>query len=142
MLWPGSSLLVVGDRKGAVFGGLVEAPLRPSNKRKYQGTNNSFVFTNTSGCPVIYHPTGENRYFTLCTTDFLAIGGGSHFALYLDGDLLHGSSSVSETYGNPCLAHSEEFEVKEVEFWGFVFPSKYAEIMELSRTETPGVCRW
>jgi len=27
---------VVGDRKGAVFGGLVEAPLRPSNKRKYQ----------------------------------------------------------------------------------------------------------
>ncbi|XP_020233297.1 uncharacterized protein LOC109813513 isoform X2 [Cajanus cajan] len=84
MLWPGSSLLVVGDRKGAVFGGLVEAPLRPSNKRKYQGTNNSFVFTNTSGCPVIYHPTGENRYFTLCTTDFLAIGGGSHFALYLD----------------------------------------------------------
>lgn len=27
---------VVGDRKGAVFGGLVEAPLRPTNKRKYQ----------------------------------------------------------------------------------------------------------
>lgn len=26
---------VVGDRKGAVFGGLVEAPLRPTNK-KYQ----------------------------------------------------------------------------------------------------------
>ena len=28
---------------------------------------------------------------------------------------LNGSSSVSETYGNPCLAHSEDFEVKEVE---------------------------
>lgn len=27
---------VVGDRKGAVFGGLVEAPLRPTNKKKYQ----------------------------------------------------------------------------------------------------------
>lgn len=27
---------VVGDRKGAVFGSLVEAPLRPNNKRKYQ----------------------------------------------------------------------------------------------------------
>ncbi|TKY60283.1 Oxidation resistance protein 1 [Spatholobus suberectus] len=63
MIWPGLSLLVVGDRKGAVFGGLVEAPLRPSNKRKYQGTNNSFVFTNTSGCPVIYRPTGI--YFSL-----------------------------------------------------------------------------
>ncbi|RDX69371.1 Oxidation resistance protein 1, partial [Mucuna pruriens] len=174
MLWPGLSLLVVGDRKGAVFGGLVEAPLRPSSKRKYQvtsylyylmlsgvgcfilqhvnfffiflainfaqGTNNSFVFTNTSGCPVIYRPTGVNRYFTHCSTDFLAIGGGSHFALYLQGDLLNGSSSVSETYGNPCLAHSEEFEVKEVELWGFVFPSKYEEIVELSKTEAPGIC--
>ncbi|EXB29440.1 hypothetical protein L484_022111 [Morus notabilis] len=36
MLWPGPSLLVVGDRKGAVFGGLIEAPLRPTNKKKYQ----------------------------------------------------------------------------------------------------------
>ena len=30
---------------------------------------------------------GENYYFTLCSPDFLAIGGGSHFALYLDNDL-------------------------------------------------------
>ncbi|XP_027366649.1 TLD domain-containing protein 2-like [Abrus precatorius] len=142
MIWPGLSLLVVGDRKGAVFGGMVEAPLRPSNKRKYQGTNNTFVFTNTSGCPVIYRPTGVNRYFTLCTTDFLAIGGGDHFALYLEGDLSTGSSSVSETYGNPCLAHSQEFKVKEVELWGFVYPSKYEEIVAMSRTEAPGICRW
>lgn len=76
---------VVGDRTGAVFGGLVEAPLRPINKRKYQvvlkyilkfnsfvkcfllhmltfnieqGTNDTFVFTNTSGHPVIFRPTG------------------------------------------------------------------------------------
>uniref|UniRef100_A0A6N2LLB9 Oxidation resistance protein 1 n=1 Tax=Salix viminalis TaxID=40686 RepID=A0A6N2LLB9_SALVM len=56
-LWSGPSLLVVGDRKGAVFGGLVEAPLRPTNK-KYQGTNSTFVFTNTPGHPVIFRPTG------------------------------------------------------------------------------------
>ncbi|KAE9602839.1 hypothetical protein Lal_00049813 [Lupinus albus] len=142
MLWPGTSLLVVGDRKGAVFGGLVEAPLIASNKRKYQGTNNSFVFTNISGHPVIYRPTGLNRYFTLCTTNSLAIGGGGHFALYLDGDLLNGSSSVSETYGNPCLAHSQDFDVKEVELWGFVLPSKYEEILALSKKEAPGICRW
>ena len=85
---------------------------------------------------------GVNRYFTLCSTEFLALGGGGHFALYLDGDLLNGSSSVSETYGNPCLAHSEDFEVKEVELWGFVYGSKYEEVVALSRTEAPGICRW
>lgn len=142
MLCPGPSLLVVGDRKGAIFGGLVEAPLRPTNKRRYQGTNNTFVFTNTTGCPVIYRPTGMNRYFTLCSTDYLALGGGSHFALYLDGDLLIGSSSASETYGNPCLAYTEDFEVKEIELWGFVYASKYEEMVSLLRTEAPGICRW
>ncbi|CAL5368606.1 unnamed protein product [Camellia sinensis] len=101
MLCPGLSLLVVGDRKGAVFGGLVEAPLRPTSKRKYEGTNNSFVFTNTPGHPVIFWPTGLNRYFTF--------------------DLLNGSSSDSETYGNSCLAHTEDFEVKEIEGCGALY---------------------
>uniref|UniRef100_A0A5B6YK63 Oxidation resistance protein 1 n=1 Tax=Davidia involucrata TaxID=16924 RepID=A0A5B6YK63_DAVIN len=142
VICPGPSLLVVGDRKGAVFGGLVEAPLRPANKRKYQGTNNTFVFTNAPGHPVIFRPTGVNRYFTLCSTDFLALGGGGHFALYLDGDLLNGSSSASETYGNSCLAQTEDFEVKEIELWGFVFASKYEEMISLLRTEAPGICRW
>ncbi|XP_077213298.1 TLD-domain containing nucleolar protein [Tasmannia lanceolata] len=142
MLCPGYCLLVVGDRRGGVFGGLVEAPLRPTNKRKYQGTNNTFVFTNISGHVDVFCPTGANRYFTLCSTDFLALGGGSHFALYLDGDLLNGSSSVSETFGNSCLAHSEDFEVKEVELWGFAYASKYEELIALCRTEAPGICRW
>lgn len=31
--------------------------------------------------------SGANHYYTLCSTDFLALGGGGHFALYLDGDL-------------------------------------------------------
>ncbi|EYU31013.1 hypothetical protein ABFS82_08G226400 [Erythranthe guttata] len=142
LIWPGLSLLVVGDRNGAVFGGLVEAPLRPTNKRRYQGTNDSFVFTDTSTQPQLFRPTGVNRYYTLCSTEYLAMGGGSHFALYLDGDLLSGSSSSSETYDNPCLAHSEDFEVKEVELWGFVYGSKYEETIALSRTEVPGICHW
>lgn len=142
MIWPGLSLLIVGDKRGAVFGSIVEAPLRSSSKKKYQGTNNTFVFTNISGHPVIYRPTGLNRYFTLCNSDYLAIGGGGHFALYLDGDLLNGSSSVSETYGNPCLANSQDFEVKKVELWGFVYASKYEEVLAMSRTEAPGICQW
>ncbi|WOK92167.1 oxidation resistance protein 1 [Canna indica] len=141
-LCPGYSLLVVGDKKGAVFGGLVEAPLQPTNQRKYQGTNNSFVFTDLSGNPVIFRTTGSNHYFTLCSSDFLALGGGGHFALYLDGDLMNGSSSSSDTFGNSCLAYSEDFEVKEIELWGFVYVSQYSEMMDLCRTEKPGICRW
>ncbi|KQK18921.1 hypothetical protein BRADI_1g45500v3 [Brachypodium distachyon] len=87
MLCAGDSLLVVGDKQGAVFGGLVEAPLQPIIQRKYQGSNNCFVFTNVVGRPVIYRPTGANKYFTFCSPDYLAMGGGGHFALYLDEDL-------------------------------------------------------
>lgn len=141
LLCPGYCLLVVGDLKGAVFGGLVEAPLRPSNK-KYQGTNSSFVFTNLYKDPIIFRPTGVNNYFTLCSPDYLAMGGGGHFALYLDVDLLNGSSYKSETFGNSCLAHSEDFRVKEVELWGFVYASKYEETIDLCRMEKPGICGW
>uniref|UniRef100_A0A7N0V9L2 Oxidation resistance protein 1 n=1 Tax=Kalanchoe fedtschenkoi TaxID=63787 RepID=A0A7N0V9L2_KALFE len=142
MLWPGLSLLVVGDHKGAVFGGLVEAPLRASSSKRFQGSSSSFVFTNASGHPVIYRPTGANRYYTVCALEYLALGGGGHFALYLDQDLLTGSSGKSETYGNPRLAHTEGFDVKEVELWGFVYASRYDEIVAKSQSEAPGICQW
>lgn len=34
---------VVGDRKGAVFGGLVEAPLKPTNKKYQVGPIHSLI---------------------------------------------------------------------------------------------------
>lgn len=143
-LSPGPCLLVVGDRRGAVFGGLLTGPLRPTSSKKYEGTNDTFVFTNVSGTPVLFRPTGVNRYFTLCSADSLALGGGGHFALYLEGDLLHGSSSSSQTFGNSCLAHTEDFELKDVELWGFVYASKYpSKATSYSEPqEAPGICRW
>nr|CAD1836117.1 unnamed protein product [Ananas comosus var. bracteatus] len=98
----GPCLLIVGDVQGAVFGGLLDAPLRPMAKRKYQGTNQTFVFTTLYGEPRLFRATGANS-----------------FALCLDEDLLNGSSGPCETFGNLCLAHSPEFELKNVELWGF-----------------------
>jgi hypothetical protein len=115
----GPLLLVAGDKEGAVFGGLITAPLVPSPKKKYQGTSDSFVFSDATGQSTIFHPTGSNRYYELATTEALALGGGSHFALHVDAELLNGSSGVCETYDSPCLAHSEEFILKHVELWGF-----------------------
>nr|ACR35415.1 unknown [Zea mays] len=105
----------------------------------FQGTNDCFVFTNVDGCPVICHPTGANNYFTFCSTDYMAMGGGGHFALYLDGDLMTGSSSTSETFNNPCLSHTQEFKIKDVELWGFVNASKFEEMLMICRTEKQGI---
>ncbi|KAL5542357.1 hypothetical protein UlMin_010067 [Ulmus minor] len=121
----GPCLLIVGDKQGSVFGGLLECPLKPTPKRKYQGTNQTFVFTTIYGQPRLFRPTGANRYYYICMNDSLALGGGGNFALCLDGDLLNGTSGPCETFGNMCLAHSPEFELKNVELWGFTHASQY-----------------
>ncbi|XP_061356795.1 uncharacterized protein LOC133301190 [Gastrolobium bilobum] len=116
-------LLIVGDMQGAVFGGLLDCPLKPTAKRKYQGTNQTFVFTTIYGQPRLFRPTGANRYYYMCLTDLLALGGGGNYALCLDEDLLTGTSGPCDTFGNLCLAHSPEFELKHVELWGFTHAS-------------------
>ncbi|KAM1724251.1 hypothetical protein ACFX13_022763 [Malus domestica] len=121
----GPCLLIAGDRQGAVFGGLLEGPLKPTSKRKYQGTNQTFVFTTIYGEPRLFRPTGANRYYYMCLNDLLALGGGGNYALCLDGDLLSGTSGSCETFGNLCLAHNGEFELKNVELWGFTHVSRY-----------------
>lgn len=128
----GPLLLVTGDKEGAVFGGLITAPLVPSPKKKYQGTSDSFVFSTVTGESTIFHPTGSNRYYVLATTDALALGGGSHFALHVDAELLNGSSGACETYDSPCLAHSEEFILKHVELWGFDHTQRHSSFSEPS----------
>lgn len=102
----------------------------------------------------------RNDYFQFGTPESLAVGGGGHFAIFLqvcasiDGvyftlhsymchafcaggamiikctasnlqqyvlqlqeDLLRGSSGISATFGNPCLAGSTEFAVGKLEVW-------------------------
>ncbi|XVE65768.1 hypothetical protein DITRI_Ditri08aG0026100 [Diplodiscus trichospermus] len=122
---PGPCLLITGDRQGAIFGAMLECPLIPTPKRKYQGTNQTFVFTTIYGEPRLFRPTGTNRYYYICMNDLLALGGGSNFALSLDGDLLTGTSGPCETFGNLCLAHNEDFELKNAELWGFTHASQY-----------------
>lgn len=121
----GPCLLITGDTKGTVFGGLLNGPLTPTPTRKYQGTFHTFVFTTLYGPPTLFRPTGANRYFYMCLNEMLAFGGGGSFALRLDGDLLNGTSGPCDTFGNECLAHNEEFEIKNVELWGFTHSSRY-----------------
>jgi hypothetical protein len=68
-----------------------------------------------------------------CSKDCLMLGqgellpnttrGGQHYGrgLYLDVSLFHGSTSTSETFGNPCLVNADArgavFDVSNVEVW-------------------------
>lgn len=122
---PDPYLLVAGDFHGATFGGLLTAPLKPTSKRKYLGTNEMFVFTNANDSPRIFKATGTNRYYLLCMNDAISLGGGGHFALHLDEDLLNGSSGACDTYGNHCLATSTDFTISNVELWGFAHATRY-----------------
>ncbi|KAI5058273.1 hypothetical protein GOP47_0026443 [Adiantum capillus-veneris] len=141
----GPYLLAVEDGKGVVFGGLLIGPLNPTAKPKFQGTHDSFVFTTTSADFGVFRATGANRYYQLCTNDMLGLGGGgSTFALRLHEDLMHGSSGLSETFGNRCLSHSEEFNIRHVELWGFAHTSKYVPRKALYRPQEDrlGICRF
>ncbi|KAK8703928.1 hypothetical protein V6N13_047568 [Hibiscus sabdariffa] len=122
---PGPCLLITGDKQGAVFGAMLECPLKPTPKRKYQGTNQTSVFTTKYGEPRLFRATSANRYYYICMNDMLALGGGDNFALSFDGDLLTGTSGPCETFGNSCLACNEDFELKTVELWGFTHASHY-----------------
>jgi hypothetical protein len=59
----------------------------------------------------------KNDFFQYGTPECLAVGGLGHFAIWVDADLLQGSSGTCGTFGSPCLAHSEEFKVHMVEMW-------------------------
>jgi len=79
-----------------------------------------------------YRWSGRNSHFCFSAREHLAVGSGGHFALWLDAELLHGSSGTSETFSNPSLctgrtaqpsADEEEQEVGEfrcenLEVWG------------------------
>jgi hypothetical protein len=51
------------------------------------------------------------------SNDGLGVGGSGHWAVFLDDELLRGSSGECATFGSPCLAASEDFEVLGVELW-------------------------
>ncbi|KAI7728617.1 hypothetical protein M8C21_031846 [Ambrosia artemisiifolia] len=49
--------------------------------------------------------------------------------------------NLNANYGNSCLSHTQDFEVKEIELWGFVYASKYEETISMLRTEASRICR-
>jgi hypothetical protein len=80
----------------------------------------------------VFPHTCRNHHLQLCTMERISLGDieiegmaieGTHCgnAIRLNGTLRSGSASTSETFGNPCLTHTDkrgqEFEVANVELW-------------------------
>lgn len=111
-----STLVVVRDTGGAIFGAFCAEAWHTHTR--YFGTGESFVFQ-THPKLVAYKWTRANNYFQFGAADSIAVGGGDHFALYLDNELQYGISGPCTTFGSPCLASRDEFEIVQVEVWGF-----------------------
>lgn len=108
------------------------------NKRdSYYGSGESFLFTFKNDRFVKYIWTRNNSYFQLSNFDGLAMGGGHHFGLFIDGDLHRGSSDHCETFGSATLSGHKTFDVVNVEVWGFSAPNVYETSVDIDRLTPP-----
>ncbi|GBF88193.1 hypothetical protein Rsub_00905 [Raphidocelis subcapitata] len=112
------TLLVVRDGGGHVFGAFTTEAWRVAPR--FYGTGETFVFQlepHRAMWPWRVRAPVKNDYFIYATQECLAVGGQGRFAIWLDADLLRGSSGACGTFGSPCLASREEFGVAAVELW-------------------------
>lgn len=114
-----ASLLVVKDEDGVVFGGYATDEWR-NKEDAYYGDGQCFLFSFSGGRFAKYGWTHKNNYFQLGNARRgLAMGGGGHFGLMLDGELHRGSSDTCATFDNQPLAGRKTFSAADVEVWGF-----------------------
>jgi len=111
-----STLLLVLDSGGAVFGGFVSQPWRKGHH--YFGTGESFLLQ-VHPRFAVYRWTSANDFFAIAEPNYLALGGGGGYGLHLDSCLEQGSSAKCDTFNNECLASAPEFRCVKLELWTF-----------------------
>ncbi|KAG2432902.1 hypothetical protein HXX76_008633 [Chlamydomonas incerta] len=113
-----ATILLIRDFGGYTFGCYTPDSWHVSPR--YYGSGETFVFQLEPyrvAYPWRSMSKDKNDFFQYGTPECLAVGGLGHFAIWVDADLLQGSSGTCGTFGSPCLAHSEEFKVHMVEMW-------------------------
>jgi len=118
------TLLIARDTDDHVLGGFAPEAWRPHPR--FYGTGDAFVFS-LGRCPAgaeppeplqVYTWTSRNSHFQYSDHDHLAMGGGDGgHALVIQADMLRGRSVPTATFGNPTLAGSRDFVVRDVEVW-------------------------
>jgi hypothetical protein len=141
------TILAIETTEGHVFGSFTAHPWRLASS-DFFGGKDSFVWrmrrSRNEPCTSIVEQalfeskmdvfpfTYRNQHVQFCTTESICLGDtevegmateGTHYgnAIRLDGALTGGSTSTSETFGNPCLIETDkrgqEFQVANIELW-------------------------
>ncbi|GJP29800.1 hypothetical protein CLOM_g19874 [Closterium sp. NIES-68] len=112
----GPSLLIVRDSRKHVFGCFTSEEWKVAPR--YYGNGECFVFQVRPQL-MAFRWTRANALFMLSSANSLALGGGDHYSLLLQSDLLSGYSGPCSTFGSCSLSSTEYFNVAHVEVWGF-----------------------
>jgi hypothetical protein len=117
-----NTMLVVKDAEGHIFGGFATEPWAPHHS--FYGSGEAFVFSSAAvvdggeAQAEVFPWTAANDLIQFADHDVIIMGGrNGHHALLLEKDLLKGYSWPTKTFGNPTLATSNEFVVKDIEIW-------------------------
>lgn len=170
------TIMAIETTDGDVFGAFLGEPWRKS--WNYYGSSQSFVWRMRHSRRVktqsiidqahmeseidVFHHTGENRCFQLCTDDNIGVGGGTFDpekgsqslasdpdvqvndhewgpSLMIKEDLLQGTSYPCMTFGSPSLSNAHPdgslFEIINLEIWTLTpcLTMDEAEKLELGR---------
>eukprot|EP00667_Euglena_gracilis_P002908 EG_transcript_2917 len=126
-------ILVVRTTKGDVFGAFVPSDIRPKGSR-YFGSRETFVFTYFASTYTAYPWSHKNDFFVFSMDTKLGIGGGTHFAIFLEDSLAQGTTGSCETFQCPplvsnCDELTADFTIHSLEVWcvGPVHPADLKE---------------
>jgi hypothetical protein len=128
------TLLVVRTSRNAIFGGFADKAWERQSHggAMYFGGPQACLFAVQPAEDVLdedivkyYKWTGANRYIQLCDVSnrMLAFGGGGEqgsFGLCIEKDFQRGSTGHCETFNNEPLCSQENFEIVDMEIFGFL----------------------
>ena len=115
--FPGSIILLIKTTENEVFGSFCNESFAGRRSSRFFGTGETFLFTLN---PLMekYSWTGSTSFFINGTKDYLSIGSGNGFGLYLDDLLTRGRSEKCYTFNNQPLALNGDFQCISVEVIG------------------------
>lgn len=109
-------LIATDPKPSKILGAYLPEPLAPHGG-KFFGTPEVRVYR-FSPTFEAFRASFKNTMFMYATnSEGFGVGGGDQFSIYIDDDLLGGSSKPCETFNSPALVDEEYFDIRVIELW-------------------------